>query len=288
MSKSIKWGVLNGCLILILLGVTGKTVAQELRIMSYNIRYDNPGDGPNSWPNRKEYLIKQIAHYAPDVVGTQEGLIHQLEEMDQGLEKYAFFGVGRDRGGKEGEYSAVFYREDRVELVRQETFWLSETPEKPSKGWDAALNRVCTYGLFRHRQTGQSFYVFNTHFDHIGEQARLESVNLIIEKIKEFNREGVPSILTGDLNLEPESAPIIKLSANLEDTFTHAGKNVYGPVGTFNGFNCDEHQDRRIDYIFTSPGDFEVSSQTTLGEVTGSGFPSDHFPVMADLKFKGQ
>jgi endonuclease/exonuclease/phosphatase family metal-dependent hydrolase len=288
MSKSIKWGVLNGCLILILLGMTGKTVAQELRIMSYNIRYDNPGDGPNSWPNRKDYLIRQVAHYAPDVVGTQEGLIHQLEEMDQGLEKYTFFGVGRDNGGKEGEYSAVFYREDRLELVRQETFWLSETPEKPSKGWDAALNRVCTYGLFRHRQTGQSFYVFNTHFDHIGEQARLESVNLIIEKIKEFNREGVPSILTGDLNLEPESAPIKKLASTLEDTYTHAGDNVYGPVGTFNGFNCDAPQDRRIDYIFTSPGDFEVTGQATLGEVTGSGFPSDHFPVMADLKRKSQ
>ncbi|MFM1879464.1 MAG: hypothetical protein RLZZ241_2330 [Bacteroidota bacterium] len=267
-----------------LLGMKTPIGAQEVRIMSYNIRFDNPADGANSWPNRKAYLIKQVAHYAPDVLGTQEGLLHQLQEMEQGLKGYRFFGVGRDNGGLEGEFSAVFYREDRLELLKQETFWLSKTPEVPSKGWDAALNRVCTYGLFRDLETGRAFYVFNTHFDHIGEQARLESVNLIIEKIKEFNLEGYPSILTGDLNLEPDSTPIKKLSATLEDTFTHAGERIYGPIGTFNGFNCEAPQDRRIDYIFTSPGDFEVKAQATLGEVSGTGFPSDHFPVMADLK----
>lgn len=273
-------------LVLFAIGGVSSLEAQELRIMTYNLRFDNPADGPNSWPNRKDYLIKQVAHYAPDVLGTQEGLLHQLEDMEKGLSQYRFFGVGRDNGGREGEFSAVFYREDRLELLKQETFWLSETPEVPSKGWDAALNRVCTLGLFRDRETGKAFYVFNTHFDHIGVQARLESVNLIIEKIKEFNREGYPSILTGDLNLEPESDPIKKLSSTLEDTFTHAGDNTYGPLGTFNGFDCDAPQDRRIDYIFTSPGDFEVTAQATLGEVSGTGFPSDHFPVMADVKGK--
>lgn len=260
--------------------------AQEVRVMTYNIRFDNPADGPNSWPNRRDYLIRQVAHYAPDVMGTQEGLIHQLEEMEQGLEGYKFFGVGRDNGDRAGEYSAVFYREESLELLRQETFWLSETPGNPSKGWDAALNRICTLGLFRHKATGRAFYVFNTHFDHVGEQARLESVNLIIRKIKEFNREGYPSILTGDLNLEPNSAPILKLTANLEDTYLTAGASAYGPYGTFNGFNCNEPANRRIDYVFTSPGDFDVKAQMTLGEVTGYGYPSDHFPVLADLIFK--
>jgi endonuclease/exonuclease/phosphatase family metal-dependent hydrolase len=275
-------------LVLYLFLATAVNYAQELRVMTYNIRYDNPADGPNSWPNRKDYLIRQVAFYAPDVLGTQEGLIHQLEEMEKGLQGYKFFGVGRDNGEKAGEFSAIFYKSENVELLRQETFWLSETPNKPSKGWDAALNRVCTLGLFRHKVSGKAFYVFNTHFDHIGEQARLESVNLIIRKINEFNREGYPSILTGDLNLEPNSAPIMKLTANLEDTYLSAEDAIYGPYGTFNGFNCNEPANRRIDYIFTSPGDFDVKAQMTLGEVTGSGYPSDHFPVLTDLIFKAE
>lgn len=273
------------------LGLAGAATgmqAQDLRVMTYNIRFDNPADSLDSWPNRKEYLIAQVAHYAPEVLGTQEGLIHQLEAMEAGLEGYRFFGVGRDRGDRAGEHTGVFYREDRLELMRQETFWLSETPDRPSKGWDAALNRICTYGLFRHRESGRMFYVFNTHFDHIGEQARLQSVKLILSKIREFNREGYPAILTGDLNLEPESAPIRDLAATLEDAYTQAGAAAYGPPGTFNGFDCTRPVTRRIDYIFLSPGDFEVTGHFILGETTGRGFPSDHFPVMAELRFAAE
>ncbi|MBC2838108.1 endonuclease/exonuclease/phosphatase family protein [Robiginitalea sp. SC105] len=256
--------------------------------MSYNIRYDNPGDAPNNWENRKDFLISQIAWHAPDVVGTQEGLIHQLRDMDAGLGDYAFFGRGRDQVDEAGEHAAIFYRQDRLELLKEGTFWLSLTPDVPSKGWDAALNRVCTYGLFRERQTGREFYVFNTHFDHVGEVARRESVNLILRQMAALNTAGLPQVLCGDLNLEPESAPIRLLASSMADTHTLAGALTYGPAGTFNGFDCTREPTRRIDYIFTGPGDFRVLGNAVLSEFTGTGFPSDHFPVLARLAFAGE
>lgn len=268
-----------------LLATHGALPAQDLRVMTYNIRFDNPGDGPDAWPNRKDHLVAQVAHYRPEVLGTQEGLVHQLEAMEAGLKGYRFFGVGRDRGDREGEHTAIFYREDRVELVKSETFWLSETADRPSRGWDAALNRICTYGQFRQRESGRVFYVFNTHFDHMGEQARLESARLLVRKIAELNREGYPVILLGDLNLEPDSGPIRELAENLEDAYSRAGEAAYGPPGTFNGFDCTQPVTRRIDYVFLSPGHFEVTGHAILSETTGNGFPSDHFPVMADLSF---
>ena len=261
------------------------TAAQELRVMSYNIRYDNPGDGADRWDLRKEQLAAQVAHYAPDIMGTQEGLAHQLDYLDSALTEYAFVGVGRDSGGREGEFSALFYRTGKLELEDQGTFWLSETPGKPSKGWDAALNRICTYGRFKARDSGIRFWVFNTHFDHVGARAREESVRLILREIAGRNSEGLPVILVGDLNLEPESAPIRLLSETLDDAYTRAGGKAYGPAGTFNGFDCATPADRRIDYVFTGPGDFRITGFTTLAEFTGTGFPSDHFPVMADLEF---
>ena len=274
--------------VVVLLALAGRITpltGQNLRVMTYNIRFDNPADSLDSWPFRKDPLIGQVARYAPDVLGTQEGLVHQLEAMEQGLQGYRFFGVGRDQGDRRGEHTAIFYRTDHLELLKSETFWLSETPDLPSKGWDAALNRICTYGLFRHRESGRAFYVFNTHFDHIGERARLESVKLILRKVDEFNREGYPAIVMGDLNLEPDSPPILQLSGSLEDAYAKAGDSAYGPPGTFNGFDCTTPVTRRIDYIFLSPGDFEVKGHVILGETTGRGFPSDHFPVMADLLF---
>ena len=265
--------------------VTGMSNAQQLRVLSYNIRFDNPGDSLDAWPHRKDYLIRQIAFYAPDVIGTQEGLVHQLEAMDAGLPGYAFFGKGRDRGDRSGEFSAVFYNTARLELEQEGMFWLSATPEVPSRGWDAALNRICTYGLFRMVESGRRFYLFNTHFDHRGEQARQESVRLILEKIAAINTEGLPVVLTGDLNLEPDSAPIRDLAGQMDDSRTLAGDRAYGPEGTFNGFDCTVPSTRRIDYIFSSPGDFRVLKQAALSETTGRGFPSDHFPVWAELEF---
>ena len=262
-----------------------ETFGQQLKAMTYNVRFDNPGDGENAWEHRKAYLISQIAWHAPDLVGTQEALLHQLEDMDAGLPGYRFFGRGRDVGPGQGEYSAVFYRTDRLLLEASGTFWLSETPEIPSRGWDAALNRICTYGRFRHRETGRRFYLFNTHFDHRGQQARQESVALILAEISRRNPESLPVILTGDLNLEPEDPAIGRLSHQMQDTRVQAGDTAYGPEGTFNGFDCTRPANRRIDYVFISPDGFGVSGHATLSDTTGKGFPSDHFPVLATLSW---
>ena len=147
---------------------------QPLRVLTYNIRYDNPQDGENAWEKRRDFLCGQLEFYGPDVVGVQEALHHQLMYMNEKMPGFRYVGAGRDDGGTAGEYSAIFYRAGRLELLDSGTFWLSPTPEKPSKGWDAALNRVCTFALLRDTASGQTWWIFNTHFDHIGkEPARL-------------------------------------------------------------------------------------------------------------------
>ncbi|MDG1571565.1 endonuclease/exonuclease/phosphatase family protein [Robiginitalea sp. M366] len=269
----------------ILLLMAGIASAQDLSVMTYNIRYDTSADGPNAWKFRKDFLIRQVAYHAPDVLGIQEGLAHQVEAMDAGLPQYTRFGRGRDSLPTAGEFSAVFYREDHLELEESGTFWLSETPEAPSRGWDAALNRICTYGRFRHRESGRRFYLFNTHFDHKGEVARARSVALLLERMAAVQTQGYPVVLTGDLNLEPDSDPILLLSGKMQDAHAAAADRAYGLPGTFNGFDCESPVTRRIDYIFVSPGDFEVVRHGILSATREKGFPSDHFPVLADLRF---
>src|SRR5690606_30892427 len=201
-------------LIFIACGLAMGLRAQTLEVMTYNIRYDNPGDAPNHWDNRKEFLISQLRYHAPDVLGTQEGLVHQLRDIDRGLANYAYFGVGRDHGDEKGEFTAIFYNTDKLELISESTFWLSPTPDIPSKGWDAALPRICTYGIFERRVDGSRFMVFNTHFDHVGTKAREESSKLILEKMKELNSGGLPTVLCGDLNLESEDRKSTRLNSS--------------------------------------------------------------------------
>ena len=258
--------------------------AQTLDIISYNIRYDNPDDAPNHWNNRKEFLISQLNFYNPDVFGIQEGLIHQVKQIDKGLEDYAYFGVGRDHGDERGEHTAVFYNTERVKLLEESTFWLSLTPDKPSKGWDAALPRTCTYGIFENKSDGAKFMVFNTHFDHVGVKAREESSKLILEKIKALNTENLPVVLTGDFNLESDSLGVQVIVREMADAHIAAGENAFGPDGTFNGFEFNKPVERRIDYIFVSD-DFEVLKSAILSDSKDARFPSDHLPVFARLKY---
>jgi len=257
---------------------------QCIDVISYNIRYDNPDDAPNNWDNRKEFLISQLNFYNPDVFGVQEGLIHQVKEMDQGLEGYAYFGVGRDYGDERGEHTAVLYNKQRLKLLNQSTFWLSLTPDKPSKGWDAALPRTCTYGVFESKNDGTKFMVFNTHFDHVGVKAREESSKLILEKIKELNTENYPVVLTGDFNLESNSPGVQVILGDMKDTHIAAGKNAFGPKGTFNGFEFTKPVERRIDYIFVSDK-FQVLKSAILSDSKDCRYPSDHLPVFARLKY---
>lgn len=260
--------------------------AQDLRIMTYNLRYDTAADSLNRWDNRKEFLISQIGFYTPDVFGVQEGLLHQLQAIKQGLPGFEFIGKGRDDGGDEGEFSAIFYNSSSLTLLEDDMFWLSETPEVPSIGWDAAIKRVCTYGRFKSKAGGRAFYVFNTHFDHIGEQARKESAGLILMAISNINKEHLPVILMGDFNLEPDHEAIKRLSSGMEDVHNLPGAPHFGPEGTFNGFEVAVPVTRRIDYLFLSPGHFNLKKYGILTAVKDGRFPSDHFPVYAELSFQ--
>ena len=259
--------------------------AQNLTVVSYNIRLDVASDSLNRWDNRKDFLIGQLNFHEPQVFGIQEGLLHQLEEIKKGMPGYSYLGKGREDGLKNGEFSAIFYNTDKLELLEENTFWLSETPELPSKGWDAAIKRVCTYGLFKDKNSSQNFWVFNTHFDHIGEEARKESVFLIMERILELNKKDLPVILTGDLNLEPDHPSILLLSSAIQDSHLLAGDKAFGPQGTFNGFKFSQPITRRIDYIFISKTGFKLLKYAILSDSKDLRYPSDHFPVLAKLLF---
>jgi len=256
------------------------SAGQEVSIMTYNIRYNNVNDGVNRWDQRKETLLGQILFFAPDIFGIQEGLEDQVKYLEEHLPTYAFEGRGRGNAENESEYSAIFFNTKKFEKIKGGTFWLSETPDKPSKGWDAALNRICTYVQLKDKKTKKKFWVFNTHFDHVGDTARMESAKLIIEKIAEMNWDDLPVFLTGDFNLLPESDAIKFLSLKMNDSRAVTQLAPYGPVGTFNGFKVCENPSKRIDYIFTSPDNVVVLKYGVLAEVQDLRYPSDHFPVL--------
>ncbi len=262
-----------------------KCFAQEsLNIATFNIRYDNPGDEGNLWKDRSPHLINLIRFHQIDLFGTQEGMVHQLKDIQKELD-FPYIGIGRDQGDDKGEFSAVFYNPRKLELLDKGNFWLSETPDKASKGWDAALNRICSWGKFK--SDNMEFYVFNIHFDHIGQKAREESSKLIVKKIEELNAEKLPTVLMGDFNVEddnPAYAEVLK-SGWLKDAKEESQIPPYGPEGTFTGFNWDQMPDKRIDYIFVSP-EFEVIRYGVLSDNYGKKYPSDHFPVFAELGLK--
>ncbi|MCQ0111239.1 endonuclease/exonuclease/phosphatase family protein [Zhouia amylolytica] len=268
----------------LLLFTTLGVPAQNLSVLSYNIKYDNPNDTENNWNDRKDFLISQLRFNEPDIFGTQEGLINQLQEIDKNLQHYKFVGIGRDHGDKRGEHTAIFYNTDRIDLLKHNTFWLSETPQIPSKGWDAALNRICTYAMFEFKASGEKFIVFNTHFDHIGDLARVESAKLILKKIKEVNTDNLPVVLMGDFNLQEKDQGIQYITTVMKDTYVAAGENSFGPKGTFNGFKFENPVDKRIDFIFVSDK-LSVLKSAIFSDSRNCKYPSDHFPVYALLKF---
>ena len=257
----------------------------QIEVMSYNIKFANENDGENSWSLRKDHLAKQIKFYQPDIFGVQEAVLEQLEYFEETMPGYNYLGVGRDDGKTKGEFSAIFYDSNRFEVLEADTFWLSETPEEVSVGWDAALPRVCTYAKFRDKNSEENFWIFNTHFDHVGKQAREESAGLIWKKMQELNSGDLPVVLMGDLNLEPEAPGIKFLSEKLDDSKTIAELD-FGPEGTFNGYNFLEPVKRRIDYIFTSKENIQVLKYGVLSDSWDLKYPSDHLPVMVKLQLK--
>jgi len=267
---------------LLIVLITFSVASQDLKIMTYNIKLDYPKEGKNSWTNRKPFMVKQIKFYEPDVLGVQEAMPNQMKDLDSLLTNYSFVGVGRDDGKDEGEYSAIFYKKNDLEVVESSTFWLSQTPDKVSMGWDAVCNRVCTYALFQDKKTNKKFWVFNTHFDHVGKEARTKSAVLILDKIKGLNIENHPVFLTGDFNMEPDHESIDYITQTLKDSKA-ISEIDFGPEGTFNGFHFDQPVTRRIDYIFVSEN-VKVNKYAVLSDNWNMQYPSDHLPVLIEAK----
>jgi len=259
--------------------------SQDLKVMTYNIRLSLESDKENAWDNRKDDALALMSYYHPDYFGVQEAVPQQMVDIKNNLKDHDYVGVGRDDGKNQGEYSAIFYDKNKLEVVKSGTFWLSETPEKPSKGWDAAYNRVCTYALFKLKKSGKKFYAFNVHFDHVGNVARVNSSKLILEKIKELNPENLPLTLTGDFNLTDDTEPIKIISQSLDNAYYHSKKPHYGPKGTFTAFDVNIVPKERIDYIFVKG--FETETIRTINDRRENLlYPSDHFPILAKIEFK--
>lgn len=250
--------------------------------MTYNIRYDSPNDGVNIWDNRKVALINLIKYYEPEIFGIQEGLINQLKYLDQNLSNYSRVGVGRDDGIEKGEFSAIYYNNKKISLIKTSTFWLSKTSDVPSIGWDASMERICTYGLFKSKSNNQNILIFNTHYDHIGKNARIRSSKLILKKINEINEADHPVILMGDFNSEPDSKPIKKILSEFEDGGRLAQRGIYGPVGTYTGFEKNKVAKRRIDFIFTKKLNV-VDYRHIDDKRENNHYLSDHLPVLINL-----
>lgn len=259
-------------------------IAQDITVMSYNIRYASPNDGPNLWQNRKDDMIQTLLEIKPNLIGLQEVVHSQLTDLTLGMKEYSYVGVGRKDGKTKGEYSPILYQKNNLKLLDSNTFWLSETPDQISIGWDAALERVCTYARFLDLKTGKEFWLFNTHFDHVGVKARANAARLILAKIESLNKAKLAVIITGDFNLEPEEEPIKIMQMAFEDVQKQLSKKAVN-YGTFTGFDSENYGDRRIDYIFQK--DFELIKAEHLWlKTTNDLWLSDHHPVISKLAFR--
>jgi len=271
---------------LLVAGFISGMYAQEIKVITYNIRYDNPGDGENRWDARKENLVGLLRGYDPDFFGIQEGLLHQVKYMDSLLADYSFIGKGRDDGMEAGEFCAVFFKKAQFLLLQQGLFWLSETPDVPSRGWDAALNRICVYGLFESVNSRHRFLVFNTHLDHIGILAREKSLELIQNRANVLNPDHLPVIILGDFNLTPGDRAFDNLLREYTDSRSAYTGEISGPEGTFNAFRFDLPVSERIDYVFIHQGKSEIKAYRVIADAYEGLYPSDHFPVFVTVKLR--
>lgn len=290
--------------------LTANAETPRFNVGSYNIRQQNDYDSinGNGWSRRCPVVGSLIRFHGFDIFGTQEGFKNQLEDLKAQLPGYEYIGVAREDGLDEGEHSAIFYRTDLFDLLDKGDFWLSETPDRPGLGWDAACIRICSWGKFRHRPSGKEFLFFNLHLDHVGTKARVESARLVRQKIKEIG-QGRTAFVTGDFNVDQthESYTTMVANGELKDSFTIADF-VYAPNGTFNSYQTDGFTTSRIDHVFVTP-DVEVEAygiltdtyRTPLDDVElkthdapselkikqyRARVPSDHFPVMVRATIK--
>jgi len=269
-------------LCLSMVSVTNAQKNQPINIISYNIRLNVASDGINAWPNRKDNVKALVRFYDADILCVQEALPEQFDDLLANTD-FDVVGVGRDDGKRKGEFSAVYFNKNRFVKKDGGTFWLSLTPDVPSKGWDAALNRVCSWVKLYDKSNKKEFIVFNTHYDHIGVQARIESAKLIKKKIQEI-APTLPVVFTGDLNVTPETEAIATIKSFLTDAKEISIEPPYGPTGTFNAFKWDSPLKDKIDYIFVNKG-FKVQKFAVLSDSKDQRYYSDHLPIFARLFF---
>jgi len=264
--------------------------AQELTVATFNLRYSieknykSDSVKGEDWVRRGPVAAALIRFHEFEIFGTQEGLLHQLEDLLAWLPGYKYVGVGRDDGKKAGEHTAIFYKTEKFKVLDHGDFWLSETPEKPSMGWDGTCcHRMCTWIQFEELESGKKFYFFNTHFDHQAVVARKESSKLILQKIDDIAGDN-PVIFMGDLNGDHKSDwyKYLETSKKLQDTFNQA-EDPYAVNGSFNGFGRRTESKSIIDHVFVT-NHFKTEKWGILTDTYHGKFPSDHFPVMVELK----
>ncbi|WP_410513779.1 endonuclease/exonuclease/phosphatase family protein [Paenibacillus sp. BR2-3] len=247
------------------------------------MRFDNPADQENSWEYRKEHVLGMMQYYSWDVIGLQEVCGHQLDEI-AGLSEYTYEGVGREKDHV-SEHGPIFYKKDIFEKEDGGTFWLSLTPDRPSKSWDSDCKRICTWTRLRDLRNGTIFVFLNTHLDHISEESRYQGVRLIKSWIEKYALD-VPVILTGDFNAFPGERCYQEITQSFQDTRLAANAAHYGPIGTFTGFDYSIpwKELKGIDYIFANDK-VSVLKTRTIVDSFDRRYPSDHFPVTAAVEF---
>jgi endonuclease/exonuclease/phosphatase family metal-dependent hydrolase len=281
--QAIGRALVSALAVLLIAAAPASRRCEPLRVMSYNIRLDLASDGINRWSERRDQFIGQIRLMRPAILGLQEVVPGQKKDLEAALPEYQFLGVPRDDGRFRGEYSNLAIDRAAFRIGPSGTFWLSPTPDIPSKGWDAAYPRIATWAKLVRRSDGRRFLALNTHFDHQGHQARLEAARQILRFIAARRAAGESVIVTGDLNAEPASPPMLELTSRLRDTRMISKTPAVGPEGTFNNFKLVPQQSRRIDYVLVDPP-LRVERYAVLAWHGEGGRPaSDHFPVVADL-----
>ena len=260
---------------------------ETLKVLSFNIRYNNPNDGENSWPNRSERIKNFLWSESPDIIGFQEVLHNEVLELDHALFNYNFsqrqytrIGVGREDGQTKGEFSPIYFRSNRFQLISSKTVWLSKTPDKPSKGWDAACERIATFALLFDEELKDTLLVVNAHWDHVGVVARQESAKLILKEIEAFT--SIQNIIfMGDFNCTPEDPALKKLRAEFSD----AGIGVSSKVGTFNNFErAANPKAPRIDYVFYKLKNLGFHYYKVGNTDVTEPLLSDHFPIVVEFE----
>lgn len=257
-----------------------KPDSYDLSVMSFNLRYDEFQDGDNRWDNRKEACIKLLMETEPSIIGIQEGLHHQVTYLDENLIDYAYVGVGRDDGYSSGEYAAIFYKTSRFDTLQYGNFWLSDTPEYPSLGWDANNIRIVTWVELKDKNSEKSIFIFNTHFDHKGKIAQEESAKLLLQRINDLVTDSAPIFITGDFNLLIRNEALNPITNSFFSAQRFASKS--DNTNSFNGFGR-WYISRNIDFIFYKNA--TAVAYKTIDNDYGVPFISDHYPIISYLNY---